>query len=116
MRPIDADALKEALLTERDKIPLTVVERYSLGYPSPNKHGESMRGGIRKALRCMENTPTLDYAPVRHGEWQYLPPTDTLMGAYSCTLCGLIEFVDRFNARKFCPNCGAKMDGGKKDG
>lgn len=64
MRPIDADALKKSLLEERDKIP------HSFGCPSPNKHGAAMRGGIRKALRCMENTPTLDYAPVKHGVWK----------------------------------------------
>ena len=64
MRLIDADALKEKLLKERDAIPTTVIERYSFGVPTPNHHGESMRGGIRKALRCMEQTPTIDAVPV----------------------------------------------------
>ena len=64
MRLIDADALKEKLLKERDAIPLTRTERYGFGVEFPNHHGESMRGGIKKALRCMEQTPTIDAVPV----------------------------------------------------
>lgn len=63
-RLIDADALKERILKERDAIPTTIVERYSLGVPTPNNHGNSMRGGIRIALRCMEQTPTIDAVEV----------------------------------------------------
>lgn len=64
MRYIDADILKEKILAERDKIPLEIVERYSFGVPTPYRHGQSMRGGIRVALRCMEETPTIDAIPV----------------------------------------------------
>lgn len=64
VRLIDADVLKELILKERDAIPKTIVERYSFGVGSPNKHGNSMRGGIRKALRCMEQCPTIDAVPV----------------------------------------------------
>lgn len=64
MRLIDADALKEKLLKERDAIPLTCTERYGFGVEFPNHHGQSMRGGIKKALRCMEQTPTIDAVPV----------------------------------------------------
>ena len=59
MRPIDADELKKLILKERDAIPKEIYERYGFGVGTPNKHGNSMRGGIRIALRCMENTPTL---------------------------------------------------------
>ena len=64
MRLIDADALKEKILKERDAIHTTIVERYSFGVATPNHHGEAMRGGIKKALRCMEQTPTIDAVPV----------------------------------------------------
>lgn len=64
MRLIDADALKEKILKERDAIPTTRTERYGFGVEFSNPHGESMRGGIRKALRCMEQTPTIDAVPV----------------------------------------------------
>lgn len=64
MRLIDANELKEKLLKERDAIPLTCTERYGFGVEFPNHHGQSMRGGIKKALRCMEQTPTVDAVPV----------------------------------------------------
>ena len=107
MRPIDADALKESLLKERDKISLEYVERYSFGCPSPSKHGEAMRGGIRKALRCMEETPTLDYAPVRHASW--IRQDDT----YTRFQCGECKSKNFDRCWVFCPLCGARMDGGK---
>ena len=64
MRLIDADALKEQLIKERDAIPLTKTERYGFGVEFPDPHGMSMRGGINKAFRCMEKTPTIDAVPV----------------------------------------------------
>lgn len=65
MRLIDADALKESILRERDNIPLMVpVASYELVMEKPFQHGNSMRGGIRKALKCMEQCPTIDAVPV----------------------------------------------------
>lgn len=53
MRLIDADELKKSILKERDAIPKAVYKRYELAV-----------SGIRVALRCMENTPTIDAVPV----------------------------------------------------
>ena len=64
MRLIDADALKEKLIKERDAIPITKTERYGFGVEFPDPHGMSMHGGINKAFRCMEQTPTIDAVPV----------------------------------------------------
>lgn len=64
MRLIDATRLVQLALLERDKIPLNIVERYSFGTESPNRHGQSMRGGIRKILRLIEQAPTIDAVPV----------------------------------------------------
>lgn len=57
-RLIDANKVVKAILAERDKIP------YELVSEKPFKHGDSMRGGIRKALRCIEQAPTVDAVPV----------------------------------------------------
>lgn len=46
-----------------------------------------------------------DVAPVRHGRWN---PDG------SCSRCGEYDNKDPFGS-KFCPNCGAKMDGGGVD-
>ena len=64
MRLIDATRLVKLTLLERDKIPLNIVERYSFGTESPNRHGQAMRGGIRKVLRIIEQAPTIDAVPV----------------------------------------------------
>ena len=58
MRLIDANEVVENIVAERDKIP------YELVSGKPFKHGNSMRGGIRKALHCVEQAPTVDAVPV----------------------------------------------------
>ena len=79
MRLIDANELKRKILFERDKIPFTLpCATYELGVDKPNHHGNSMRGGIRKALRCMEQCKTIDAVEVvrckdcKHWEDGYL--------------------------------------------
>lgn len=64
-RLIDANEVVKAILEERDKIPRTVpAASYELVAEKPFNHGNSMRGGIRKALRCIEQAPTVDAVPV----------------------------------------------------
>ena len=58
MRLIDANRVVKDIISERDKIP------YELVSEKPFKHENSMRGGIRKALRCVEQAPTVDAVPV----------------------------------------------------
>ena len=54
--------------------------------------------------------PSADVALVRHGEWieRALRPT--------CSLCGFSgSLIDApISPFKYCPNCGAKMDGDKQ--
>ena len=65
MRLIDANKVVREILAERDKIPRTVpAATYELVSEKPFKHGNSMRGGIRKALRCIEHAPTVDAVAV----------------------------------------------------
>ncbi len=117
MRLIDADALKELILKERDAIPKTVVERYSFGVGTPNQHGNSMRGGIRKALRCMEQTPTIDPESLRpKGRWvmdkleignPYDVNSTMVVDIGNCSCCDYrCEMLPIMN---YCPNCGADM-------
>ena len=56
--------------------------------------------------------PTIDYAPVVHGYWRNCGQISRTQWLHRCSLCGCPQDF----AHKFCPNCGAKMDGGKKDG
>lgn len=76
-RLINATDLVKSVLEERDKIRTEVVERYSLGVAVPDRHGQAMRGGIRKALRCIETAPTIDAEAVtRCRDCEYFRITD----------------------------------------
>ena len=70
MRLVDANKLAKAIVEERNKIPLTIpCAPYELLDVKPNVAGQNQRGGIRKALRCVEEAPTIDAVPVvRCGE------------------------------------------------
>ena len=71
MRLIDGNEVVKNIVAERDKIP------YELVSEKPFKHGNSMRGGIRKALRCVEQAPTVDAVEVvRCKDCKYLMFSD----------------------------------------
>ena len=63
-----------------------------------------------------------DVAPVVHGEWHYNENgRDFGLGAWACSCCGTCNHNIPGNPNmnpyiwsgsKFCPECGAKMDGG----
>ena len=55
MKLINYEEYKNKLLEVRDSIPLTVpAASYELMREKPYTHGMAMRGGIRKALKCLE--------------------------------------------------------------
>lgn len=56
----------------------------------------------------IEILPDADVAPVVHGAWQV---TDRFK---ACSVCGYA--FARLLPDKYCPHCGAKMDGERKDG
>jgi rubrerythrin len=56
----------------------------------------------------IEALPAADVAPVVHGAWQV---TDRFK---ACSVCGYA--FARLLPDKYCPHCGAKMDGERKDG
>lgn len=54
--------------------------------------------------------PAADVAPVRHGRWvEKEKYTFGIM--YDCSLCEN-RILDNGHPWNYCPNCGAKMDGG----
>ena len=58
-------------------------------------------------LRMIDDAPAADVAPVVHGRW-----IDAGRGIKACSNCnhGIKEHMACAN--HYCPNCGAKMDGG----
>ena len=63
----------------------------------------------------IERLPAADVAPVVHGEW-YLLDDCANAGLY-CSVCSRRvhreEFAYKKLRSKYCPHCGAKMDGGE---
>ena len=71
---------------------------------------------IQMAINCIKNAPTIDAEPVRHGRWIQ----SKIVPAYHyCSLCKVTHKMEMscnvYVFMKYCPNCGAKMDGGKDD-
>lgn len=63
-------------------------------------------GGARK---LMEEAPTADVVEMKHGEW--LPQIVLGQRAWDCSECKILGSPQW----KWCPVCGAKMDGGKTE-
>lgn len=104
VRPIDANALCEVLKDWRgdeddiDENAVLDIVYYQV---------------MSRAIRISEGAPTLDYAPVRHGEWgEYEAPYGfPSLNGFPCSVCGMHQTDVR--GLYYCPNCGAKMDGEK---
>ena len=92
MRLIDADAFLERVLPE-------------CKYPDILKE-------------AVENQPTIEAEPVRHGRWLSLEGWFN-KSIVKCSVCGNTLDMDGVNAGRgdanFCPNCGVKMDGGAEN-
>ena len=115
---ISRSALIAAIVEERNKIPLRVpCAPYELLDDKPYAAGQNKRGGIRKALRCVNDAPAVDAVEVVHGKWVF---SDFASPTLECSVCGGLapwNIVDDYHSERtnFCPNCGAKMDGERKD-
>ena len=97
---------REALFAEFDRLGLgehSIVEKvFSIG--------------VRTIIAGM---PAADVAPAAHGRWE--DSIDEWFGTdvYTCSKCResyvLVEGTPKQNLWHYCPNCGAKMDGGDSD-
>lgn len=65
---------------------------------------------VKTVSAVFDTAPAADVVEVRHGMWLRTPT-----GWVYCSVCGE-EPPEETNARtKYCPNCGAKMDGGQDE-
>ena len=63
-------------------------------------------------LWAILDIPAADVAPVKHGHWVKEKP-DVLIH-WHCSVCKNCYYLEEPNAN-YCPNCGAKMDGGDNE-
>ena len=75
----------------------------------PYKTTSGVNSQVALLVRCIiKDAPTIDAEPVRHGEWEVVDEVEPRR--YGCSSCKRISW----NRSNYCPNCGAKMDGGEK--
>lgn len=98
MRYIDADALKNLILND-----MAEAER----------EGKDLNG-YTDALFHLKTIPTADVAEVRHGKWLHENNPNTDIYEHRplsiCSECGHTRIGDK----PYCAECGAKMDGERR--
>lgn len=106
MRLIDADNALKVFAVEYKKTKELI--------DSGETHLDNLAEGFTEAAHIIKYiATTVDAMPVVHGRWEYTPQTFNTLGQIRCPFCAwwsLDQSID--GIYKYCPNCGAKMDGG----
>jgi hypothetical protein len=111
MRPIDADALVESLSASYKELRV-LSDSLNEGDVAKEIYQGELITFLESILRTKE-APTLDYAPVRHGEW--IKDDTPFAKQRKCSVCGKCDNPKTAIRGHYCWFCGAKMDGGKND-
>ncbi len=105
MRLIDADALFLHLRGNRGK--------------ETGSYSKGRNNGINIAIGAIRNEqicPTVDAVPVVHGRWILEREPNGKPYSFHCSVCD--DDFHRIGYKitsDYCPNCGAKMDGGDEE-
>ena len=120
-RYVDVDALKEQVES------INAAELRVSDYYSKRGNEQYATAHHVRAMLCtqffslIDDAPTADVAPVRHGRWC---TTDAFPHRVYCSVCHKTyipnyhwqvwqdEYGEGGLPRDYCPNCGAIMDGG----
>ena len=100
---IEREALKNRFAKRLVWLKKDIHDEYSLG----------LYDGCEYDTKLIDEIPAADVVPVQNGRWENGNPI--------CPVCGEDKFKDldadiwRDWLPPFCPNCGAKMDGGDSD-
>ena len=66
-----------------------------------------VRLGALSIKSALDEEPTIEAEPVRHGRWIYKPyENDDAVWLYHCSECNAVSAL----AWNYCRECGAKMD------
>ena len=96
----------EKRLIDANKIPY-----HRSGFPK----GDGFDSGLDWAFRVdIDNAPTIDAVEVVHGRWIMRSPLNPDSNRY-CSNCKADISALKSLYYKFCPYCGAKMDGDGND-
>lgn len=119
---------KEALIAHIKNLPTCWADAGGV-YGRSMKYPEGMFD-CEDVISSVENAPVADVAPVVHGLWMPVYESEMTgwnpavagrdpIGGYICSACkeeAVYDCNDKFILSNYCPNCGAKMDGGDENG
>lgn len=77
--------------------------------PEDEKAAVTIATAKKLVRSIIQRTPAADVAPVVHGQW--IASHDEFC---ACSICKYPFYVG-WNQANYCPNCGAKMDGGNNN-
>jgi hypothetical protein len=110
MRPIDADALQQIF----NEVSTSLMRK-----PALTKDIEHMVRAFLMTTEMINDAPTIEVEPVKHGTWIFQGHRDSDgRNIYCCSNCNMYEYVFPYNVaswrarEKYCAGCGALMDGG----
>ena len=107
-------------MAEKEYIERGAVVEIVSGYGLANGSTLGRHSGIADVINeRVQAIPAADVAPVVHGEW--IPvDEESPCDEWDCTACGQrrtflceMDMDDMRECYPYCPNCGARMDGGK---
>ena len=117
------------MANEKRLIDANLMWRYAWNeLQKANKRHENEPGfkawssGVAEIIVALaKDMPTVDAVEVVHGRWsKSIGREEWYTYSYSCPECGADTMVCNLDgyyiAPNYCPNCGAKMDGGNEDG
>ncbi len=82
-------------------------------YKGGRGNGKTLFADMFKTI--IDQQPTVDAEPVRHGKWidegYYADYTD--VSAWRCSECGWHMIGYDYELFRYCPSCGANMEGEK---
>ncbi|MBQ9355061.1 MAG: hypothetical protein IJT84_05215 [Clostridia bacterium] len=115
-RYIDADKLMK-------EISHTYIDNDSALSFRASNDGDTLIGKMQ-VIDIISDQSTADVQEVKHGKWELSaePLGQQDVDCAKCSLCGELFIVDEDydfdyikDFFKYCPNCGAKMDGDRKN-
>ena len=95
---------------DREKLRMYPLRREFCDKENANPH---FIYGVESLMEYVEGMPAADVAPVVHGMWAHLGGDE-----WCCLVCGFVITTEGSwdkPTKKYCEDCGAKMDFGGSD-
>ena len=110
-RLVDVSEAKKKLRSVRDYF----------GGPPQTEQDKLAQAVVKMCIEEVDKLKPVDAVEVVHGRWEYhdcVCSGDGLIAVYACSECGRCineDIFDCLNRTNYCPNCGAKMDGERRN-